>query len=260
MKANRFKQMIAEGRVPVGHMLMEFDTRGVARMLATAGADFAFIDMEHGSFSADRAADLIAWLRATHVTPFVRIPEIQYHFIARALDAGAMGIMAPHVDTGADARAVVSAAKYPPLGERGLALNGANSDFEPVNVPEFTAYSNENTTVICLIESPEALENLEDIASTPGVDVLWLGYADLTLAMGIPGQYHDDRFLSASRRMVDTARLHGLRAGIQPGNLAQAQEWLPLGFDVISYGLDFSVYTAALSQAVAAMRGLAAGR
>jgi 2-keto-3-deoxy-L-rhamnonate aldolase RhmA len=256
MKPNRFRDMIVEGRVPVGHMLMEFDTRGVARMLETAGVDFAFVDMEHGSFSTAQAADMIAWLRGSNVTPFVRIPEIQYHFIARALDAGAMGIMAPHVDT----RAVVNAAKYPPLGERGLVLNGANSDFRPVNAQEFTAYVNENTTVICLIESPEALRNLEDIAATPGVDVLWLGYADLALSMGIPGQYHDDRFLAALRLMVDTAKKHGLLSGIQPGNPVQAQEWLPLGFDVVSYGVDFSVYVDALKQAVSAVRSLAANR
>jgi 2-keto-3-deoxy-L-rhamnonate aldolase RhmA len=109
VRLNRFKEAIADGRMPIGHMLVEFDTRGIGRMLEAAKVVFAFVDMEHGSFSMDRMADMVASIRATGVAPFLRIPEIQYHFVARALDAGALGIMAPNVDSAATANALVEA-------------------------------------------------------------------------------------------------------------------------------------------------------
>ncbi|MCB0123119.1 MAG: hypothetical protein KDE58_12780, partial [Caldilineaceae bacterium] len=124
---------------------------------------------------------------------------------------------------------------------------------------EFLPKSNENTTIICQIESVEGLENLEAIASTPGVDVLWVGHFDLTNSMGIPGQFDDQRFHDALQQVVDVAKKHGLGAGIQPANVAQAQEWMAVGFNVISYGIDFGVYAGALKQAVAQVRELPVG-
>jgi 2-keto-3-deoxy-L-rhamnonate aldolase RhmA len=259
MKANRFKQIQAEGRVPVGHMLLEFNTRGMAQILDGAGVDFVVIDMEHTGFGAPQIADLVAWLKATTVAPFVRIPQIQYHFIARTLDAGALGIMAPNVKTAAEARALVEAAKYAPLGNRGVILGGTHTDFQGVSPREFMDYSNQNTAIICQIESRQGLENLEAIATTPGVDVLWVGHFDLTQSLGIPGQFDHTLFLDALKQVVDTAARHGLGAGIQPGSLAQAREWMATGFNVISYSGDFFVYKEALSRAVAEVRALASG-
>jgi 2-keto-3-deoxy-L-rhamnonate aldolase RhmA len=136
-------------------------------------------------------------------------------------------------------------------------MGNAHTDFKTVNPAEQMAYSNRNTTIICQIESVEGLENLEAIATTPGVDVLWVGHFDLTNSQGIPGQFHDPRFLDALKLVVDTCRKHGLGAGIQPGNLAQAQEWMEMGFNVISYSGDFMVYAAAMKEAVDGVRKLA---
>src|SRR5262245_33941311 len=97
MKSNRLKQVLAGGRVPIGHMILEFGTRGIAQMMAAAGVDFVIIDTEHTGFSPDQIADLLAWFKATEVAPFVRIPQIQYHFISRTLDTGGLGIMVPNV-------------------------------------------------------------------------------------------------------------------------------------------------------------------
>ena len=88
MKPNRMKQVLAEGKVPVGHMVAEFTTRGIAKILESTGVDFVLIDMEHTSAGAERIGDLIAWLKATPITPIVRVPQPNYHFIARTLDAG----------------------------------------------------------------------------------------------------------------------------------------------------------------------------
>ena len=93
MKPNRFRQVRAEGKVPVGHMILEFGTRGMAQILDAAGVDFVIIDTEHSPFTPANLADLIAWFKATTIAPFVRIPQIEYHFIARTLDMGALGLM-----------------------------------------------------------------------------------------------------------------------------------------------------------------------
>jgi len=258
MKANRFKSVLAQGKVPVGHMLGEFGTRGIAQILDTSDLDFVLIDTEHAPFTTAQLADLIAWFKVSSIAPFVRIPQVDYHFIARTLDAGALGIMVPNVKTAAQAKAIITAAKYAPLGDRGVILGNAQTDYKGVTPADFMAYANQNTTIICQIESVEGMENLEAIAQTPGVDVLWVGHFDLTNSMGIPGDFADVRFLDALKRVVEVARHYGLGAGIQPGTLAQAQEWMGLGYNVISYGIDFAVYADAMKRAVADVRAFAA--
>ena len=260
MQPNRFIQVRREGRIPVGHMLLEFGTRGIAPLLDLAGADFVVLDTEHSPFDAGAVADIMAWFRTTTVAPFVRIPEIQYHLIARTLDSGALGIMVPNVTGGAAARAIVDAAKYAPLGKRGVIIGAAHTDYRQVNPVEFMEYSNANTTLICQIESRDGLDHLPEIAATPGIDVLWVGHFDLTQSMGIAGQFEHPLFLDALKRVVEVGRQHDLGIGIQPATLAQAEAWLALGFNVISYSGDRYVYLVALAEAIAWVRKLAEPR
>lgn len=257
MKANRCKKVMAEGKVPVGHMIGEFGTRGIAQILDTTDLDFVVIDTEHAAFTTAQLADLFAWFKVSPIAPFVRVPQVDYHFIARTLDLGALGIMVPNVKTAAQAKAIINAAKYAPLGDRGVILGNAQTDFKAVNPPEFMAYANQNTTIICQIESVEGIANLEAIAQTPGVDILWVGHFDLTNSMGIPGNFADPRFHDALKRVVEVCRQYGLGAGIQPANTAQAQEWMALGFNVISYSMDSAVYANAMRQGVVDIRKLA---
>lgn len=254
MKDNRFRQVRASGKVPVGHMLSEFASRGTARILGAAGLDFVLIDTEHGQFSTDTLADLLAWFAATDVAPFVRIPQPEYHFIARSLDAGALGVMVPNVRDAATAQAVVRAAKYPPMGERGVFMGGANTAYEKVVPAAFMARANANTTVICMIESGEGVANAEQIAATPGVDMLWVGHFDLTASLGIPAQFDNPVFLNALQSVIDAAKRHGLGMGMQPANTAQARQWLAMGLNTISYGGDAAVYGDALAAGAAGIR------
>jgi len=257
MKLNRFKKRLSENKFAIGHMISEFGTRGQAKMLERADIDFVVIDREHsGSTSAD-IADLVAWFKATDIAPFVRIPQIQYHFISRTFDVGALGIMVPNVKTAQEAGAIVDAAKYAPLGNRGVSLGVAHTDYQPVDPQAFMTYANANTTLICQIESRQGLDNLDEIAQTDGIDVLWVGHFDLSQSLGIPGQFHHDRFLDALKKVADTAKRFGLGAGIQPGGIDQAKEWMEIGFNVISYGADHSVYMNAMTQAVEGIRKLA---
>jgi 2-keto-3-deoxy-L-rhamnonate aldolase RhmA len=238
-------------------MIMEFNTRGMGRMLGVAGLDFVIIDMEHASFSTGEVANLIAWIHTGDVAPFVRVPQIEYHLIARVLDAGALGVMVPNVKTGAEARLIVDAVKYAPLGKRGAGIGGALTSFRTVPPADFIDYSNRNTTIICQIESVEGLENLDAIASTPGVDILWVGHTDLSLSMGIPGQFQDQRFLTGLAQVVEAANKYGLKAGIQPGDTEQARQWMDMGYNVISYSSDYATYLRALTEGTQQIRTIA---
>ncbi len=254
MKENRMKQAIAEGRIPVGHMVWEFATRGIARILATADLDFCVVDTEHTGFGHQDVSDLMAWFAATDIAPFVRVPGADYHWIARTMDMGALGVMVPNVETAEQATRARDAMKYLPLGKRGVGLGGALTDYKQVDPAEFFERSNANTTLICQIESTRGLENLDAIASVEGVDCLWVGHFDLSNSMGIPAQFQHQDFLAALESVVETAKRHGKTAGIQPGAVEQAEQWLGIGFNVISWNTDYAVYSRALRAEVGALR------
>jgi len=256
MKENRFQRILREGGRPVGHMIMEFGTRGIAKILEAAGVDFVLIDMEHTGFDSERVADLVAWFKATDIAPFVRVPQGLYHFIARTMDAGALGVMVANVETGEQARSIVDAVKYAPLGRRGLGLGTAHNDYVPPDAAAYLDYANRNTTVICQIESETGLENLDAIASAAGVDVLWVGHFDLTQSMGIPAQFSSPRFTGALKQVIDAANRHGKLAAIQPGNFQQAEQWLRLGFHFMSWKVDIAVYRDALRKDIEDLRKL----
>ena len=254
MKKNRFRQLIDEGGTPVGHMLMEFNTRGMAQILEVAGVDFAVMDMEHGSFTIVDVANMVSWFKATALAPFVRVSKLQYHRISCIMDAGVLGVVAANVEGAAEARSIVDAVKYPPEGGRGFYYGGASTDFRMGDAGEYIRESNENTTVICMIESPEGVNNVEEIAATRRVDGLWVGHWDLSQYMGIPGEFHDKRFLDAIARIIESAATNGLQTIIQPGSRDQLEDFVKLGFSIISYGGDFYLYRDALTAAVAEVR------
>lgn len=256
MKPNRFKQICEQGGIPAGHMIMEFATRGLAKILESAGIDFVLLDMEHTGFDNSHIADQVAWLKSTSIAPFVRVPQNLYHFLARVMDAGALGVMVANVESKEEARAVIQAVKYAPLGNRGLGLGTAHNDYIPPDAAAYLRHANENTTVICQIESTKGVKNADEIAATEGVDVLWVGHFDLSQSMGIPAQFHHPDFLAAMRHVVEVTKRHGKRAGIQPGNSEQTQEWLALGFNAISCGLDFAIYRDALKARIGEMRNM----
>jgi 2-dehydro-3-deoxyglucarate aldolase/4-hydroxy-2-oxoheptanedioate aldolase len=260
MKPNRLQRAVAENRIPLGHMIWEFGTRGIAKILESADLDFVLLDMEHSEFDTDRVADLLAWFKATDIAPIVRVPQTLYHFIARVLDGGALGVMCANVESGEQARRIVGASKYPPSGWRGVGLGGAHTDYKNPDPVAYFDWANRNSTVICQIESVKGLENLDEIASTPGVDILWVGHFDLTTSMGIPGQFHDPDAVAALKRVAASAQAHGILAGIQPGSTAQAEEWLAFGYNVISWKADSSLYGNALRSELGMLRDLVANK
>lgn len=254
MKKNRYREAIAAGRIPLGHMVWEFSTRGVAKILDPLDLDFVVFDMEHSGIDTERIFDLIAWSKACSFAPFVRVPQTDYHFLARVMDAGALGVMVPLVQTVEQAQRIVDAVKYAPLGKRGLGIGAAHTDYNNPNPHQFMKEINASSVVICQMESPQGVENADAIAALPGVDNLWVGQADLSQNMGIPFDFQNPKFIEALRHVVAVAKKHGKQACIQPATMEQAQQWIPLGFNCVSWSIDTVMYRTAMETSLASIR------
>lgn len=255
MRSNPVKQKLAAGEIAVGTMMMEFATPGIGRIAAAAGAEFAVLDMEHSAWTKDTIRWLIAASRSADLVPMVRPPCLEYHFIASALDMGAMGVVLPFIDEVEQAEFAVRCAKYPPDGRRGAAFNIAHDDFRASDIPETMRTSNANVLVVVQIETARALENVERIARVPGVDALWIGQFDLSASMGIPGEVKHPEFLKAQERILQACNSAGIAAGF--GSLivedivaAKAQ-----GFRFLVYVTDLWIYQRALRQGLDQVRG-----
>ena len=254
MKFNSVKQKIQQGGVSIGTMIFEFNTTGIGRIAAEAGAEFAIFDMEHTGWTFETMRMLFATTRFTSMLPFVRVPATEYHFIARSLDTGAMGIMVPMVETEAQARKIAESAKYPPVGRRGAAFGVAHDDYTSGDIVEKIAASNRETLVIAQIETAVGLEHVESIAAVDGIDVLWIGHFDLTNFLGIPGQFDNPIFVDAVKRVVAACKANNKVAGFMAGDIATGRRLLEQGFRILAYSGDLWIYQNALAQGVSALK------
>lgn len=213
-----------------------------AEVLGRQGFDWILIDMQHGCVEY---ADVLAMIRAvdqTPAAPIVRVPWNEPGMIGRVLDAGALGILVPMIQTAEDARKVVEAALYPPLGRR---------SFGPVRVglrdgPAYFAGANERIAIIVMIETREALEAVEEIASVPGVSALFVGPFDLSIALGLPPGDNDGKpaFDEAIRRVAAAAKRAAIATAVL-SNPRVAALRMRQGFQMISVTTDFITLGAA---------------
>jgi 2-keto-3-deoxy-L-rhamnonate aldolase RhmA len=254
MRDNPLKRRIAAGERVFGTMVFEFFTPGIAAICQAAGADFVLYDLEHSGVEYSAFKDQMAACRGLDIVPLVRVPTNRYDFVARCLDAGALGIMAPMVENAEEARALVAATRYPPEGRRGAAFGMAHDDYRPGSVVEKMRTANERTLVIGLVETAKGIENVEEIAAVPGVDVVWLGHFDLTNFLGIPGEWTNPRYLGAVDRLMAACRRHGKTAGFLALDEAWGRAYLERGFRMLAYGLDIQLLQGALAEGLERLR------
>src|SRR5262247_321454 len=205
---NTVKERLAAGQLALGLGLRQARTVDIGRVLAACGYDWAFIDMEHNTMGIDTAAQIAVACHDAGVTPLVRVPGYEHYLATRLLDAGAMGIVFPHVDSAEQARQLVDNCKYPPMGHRSLGGPMAQLGFRAYPRAESTAVVNRETLLVMMLETPGAIAEADAIAAVPGVDVLLIGTNDLSLEMGIAGKYDDDRIRQAYDTVVAACRKH----------------------------------------------------
>lgn len=246
MRDNVVKRTLQQGGVSMGVMCLEFATPGIGRLSAEAGAEFAVFDMEHTGWGLETVKMLAATSRAAELVPIVRVPVCEYHFIAHALDVGAMGLVIPLVGTAAQARSAVESAMYPLRGRRGCAFAIAHDDFKGGDLTAKMQHTNDNILIIAQIETAEGVRNVDEIAAVEGIDALWIGQFDLTTSLGIPGKFEDPRFLDATRKIVDACHKHGKAATLAVMDPDQLAAGPANGFRFLVYAADLWIYQQAL--------------
>jgi 2-keto-3-deoxy-L-rhamnonate aldolase RhmA len=250
------KSRLKRGDLLVGTMISEVRNPNVAYMLAQSGFDFFIIDNEHGSYSPETLSDLMAAARGTGIAPIVRIPEIRRETILKPLDSGAAGLLVPQVNTAEQAREIMTHAKYPPAGNRGVALRRAHSLYKKVVAAEYLKRANEETFIAVQAETPTAIENLEAIVSVPGVDAVFVGPFDLSVSLGIPGETNHPRELEAINRVVEVCRKHRRVSGIQLFDLKALKTWVEKGMRFVAYSSDIALLADAAVSGVAELKSL----
>ena len=224
---NPMKAALAAGRVQIGTWINLVRNPAVLTLLKAAGLDYARVDMEHSSPSIETVADMAALARALAFPIVVRPPAGSREWITRLLDAGVWGLHVPQVDTPEIARAVVEAARYAPLGLRGMSGVGPHTDFAVAPDP---AFLNEQVHLTVMLESAEAFRHLDEIVGTPGIDAVTLGPSDLAQELGVLGTPDQGRVIDEHReRLLEAARRHGKDVAMLCQTLEEAERWIGAG-------------------------------
>lgn len=254
MRPNPVKHTLATGGSALGTMAFAFDAPALGPVAANAGAEFIIFDMEHSGWGIDTIRRLLAATRAASVVPLVRVPAATPHLLTGPLDAGAMGLMIPMVESAAQARLIADACRYPPTGKRGSAFGLAHDDYTPGDIVENMAHANDHLLLIAQIETAAGVDDVDAIAATAGIDVLWIGHFDLTASLGIPGQFDHPAYQAAVTRVLDACHRHGKTPGIMAADIETARGHLAAGFRAIAYNGDLWIYGAALREGLVAIR------
>ncbi len=254
VRPSAIRRRVLDGETVAGAMVFEFFAPGMPQVLKAAGCEFALFDMEHAGLGFETLKMLAAGCRGIAIEPLVRVPRSEYHFMARALDVGASGGMVPRVESAAEAARIAEATHYPPAGRRGAAFGIAQDDYTGGDVGAKLAALNARTLVIAQIESERGLAEVEAIAATPGIDVLWLGHFDLTNFLGIPGEFDSPRYLDAVRAIVAAARGHGKGLGFMAADAGWAKRYREFGFNMIAAGLDQTLLQSAIRATLAPLK------
>jgi len=242
--ANWVKEALKNGEVVIGPFLIS-SAPILAELSGYAGFDFAMIDMEHTSTDYGIAEQMVLAAISAGIVPGIRVPENRPTHILKALEIGAKIVDVPMVNTKEEAEAVVQAGKYSPIGRRGCApITRGNYYGSLGDVEETLRISNEEVLLMVQIETVEAVENLEEICSVEEVDSVFIGPADLSQSLGIPGQYENPLMEETTRKIIRTARDNGKAPGIFIiGGAKVAKKWVDEGAQLLTPFADsFHIY------------------
>lgn len=254
MSRPTLRDMVQHERLKSGTLVWEFAVPGIGHLLAAGGSEFVFLDTEHSGLGIDVLKSTLQYLRAASIPALVRPPGRSYENIARALDAGAEGLILPMVDSGDEARRIVQCAKYAPMGARGVALGIAHDDYAGGPIVEKLAEANRRTVLFALVETRQGAENVDAIAAVDGIDGLWIGHLDLSSSLGIPGQFDHPDYVAAVDRIASAARRYGKSLGRMAESADEGAKLYARGHDFIAIGTDTQLYTDALRSRLAALR------
>ena len=251
MRENRLKQLWAEDRPALGGWL-GIPSSTSAEMMAHTGFDWLCVDMQHGAIDYQVAVTMLQAISTTDTVPIVRVPWNEPGIIMKVLDAGAYGVIIPMVNSRVEAEAAVAACRYAPDGVRSYgparSVLYAGPDY----------FSRANDTVLCMpmIETREAVANVDEIVGTPGVDVAFVGPSDLSVSLGLPPSYDQDadEFVAAVASVEAACQRHGVVPGVFAGNATVARKRIEQGFRLLEVADDGRTMVTGAAAALAQLR------
>lgn len=253
---NLMKQKMQAGGLAVGMIVRLMRNVEVAAIASSCGFDCLYIDLEHCSFSLETVSQISVTATALGITPVVRVPGIDAAMISRTLEAGAQGVIIPHLETRAQAELVVQAAKFPPLGNRSLLGPNPHTLFRVGPAAQTMQQMNDAVLVVAMIESVTAVQNADEIAAVAGLDMLLIGTNDLCNSLGTPGEYDHSGVRDAYEKVAAACRKHGKFLGVGGLNSRPdiARQMIALGASYVSAGSDTGFLMSAGAAAAAAYR------
>lgn len=250
MRENAVKRLWQEDKPALGGWLSIANTFST-EVMAAQDLDWLCLDMQHGVIGYDTAVPMLQTISATGITPIVRVPWCEPAMIMKMLDAGAYGIIVPLVNDRAQAEAAAAACRYPP---RGIRSHGPTRAAYYAGF-DYLAHANDEVLCIPQIETVEALENLDDILSVPGIDAAYIGPMDLTISMGITPEQDGEaeEYVQARKRIVESCRKYGVVPGVH-SNPGVAAKRIKEGFRLIRITGDHSAMARAVREDIRAVR------
>ena len=254
MSDTALKKMAGNRDLKAGHFLIEFNTPGIGYILKEATCDFAIFDTEHSGYGIETVKNVMVYMHAAEIPTIVRVPSREYRDIARALDAGADGVMLPMVSTAEEAKSIVHSAKYMPAGGRGVILRSAHDRYTTGPAREKLAKANTGTVIFAQIETAAGVENAERIASIEEIDCLFIGHFDLSCSLGIPGEFDHPKFIEAIDEVIRAGRATNTSLGRLTPDVKSSIEHYQKGFDFIAYSVDAWAWGDAVKSALTKIR------
>jgi 4-hydroxy-2-oxoheptanedioate aldolase len=253
VKTNRVRERLQAGEATLG-CFMGLQSPNVAELLGRAGYDWVVIETEHNALDSAQVEHALMALSGTNAIPIVRVPSADHVYIQRALDLGALGVVVPLVRTAAEAEAIVRTTRFPPAGTRSwgpLRASGYTFDNR-----DYRDRADENILVVLILETREAVENLDEIAAVPGVDAIFLGPADLSFAYGVDflTGIHPP-VAAAIERMIAVCRSRGIASGLGETSIEALEHWRERGCTFLGYGPDYALLAGLVREGLARWRG-----
>lgn len=256
VRTNPLHAALAVGQVQIGTWINLARNPAILTLLKSAGLDYARVDMEHSSPSIETVADMAALSRALDFPLVVRPPEGNREWITRLLDVGVWGLHIPQVDTPENAYEIAQAARYAPIGMRGMAGLGPGTDFDAdLSAPDRLAHLNRQVHVTVMLETADAFRLVDDILSIDGIDAVTLGPTDLAQSLGVFATPRQSTVLDEYREiLIAAARAHGKHAAMLVDTVEQAKRWIGAGVQIIAYSSDVAVLRSAYANVISALR------
>jgi 4-hydroxy-2-oxoheptanedioate aldolase len=240
----------------IGGTLSEYVRPSIVELYAQAGFDFLYLEYEHGFINPRDICDCVLAARRCGLPVVAKTPQLERGAVAKLLESGVVGIQLPRTESREELLELVQYVKFPPVGSRAVATGYGQSLYrQPADLAQWMTEQDDDTCIVAHIETRRGFENAEQIVTTPGVDVVFVGPADFSVSMGYPGQYQHPELVGAIEHILQLCRQHSVPFGIAAGSAEGARQWIARGAQFFETPDELTHLLAGASRLVTQIRG-----